>query len=163
MKRQVFFSFHYALDHWRAQQVRNIGVVDGNEPVSPNHWEEVRRQGDEAIKQWIRREMRLRSCVIVLVGAQTANRRWVQYEIEHAWSEGKGVVGIRIHGLKDEDGQTSAPGRNPFHLTVGGVYLAPVVKCYDPPGRSSRDRYAWIAKNLSPAVEEAIAIRGNYP
>lgn len=160
MTRQVFFSFHYALDSWRTQQVRNIGVVDGNKPVSPNHWEEVRRRGSEAIKQWIHREMRLRSCVVVLVGARTANRRWVRYEIEHAWSAGKGVVGICIHGLKDQDEQLSVPGANPFGLTVDGVRLASVVKCYNPPGRTSTDRHAWIAKHLSPAVEEAIAIRG---
>ncbi len=35
-KRQVFFSFHYEADAWRAAQVRNMGVVEGNEPVSDN-------------------------------------------------------------------------------------------------------------------------------
>ena len=33
-KRQVFYSFHFKNDSWRAGQVRNIGVVEGNTPVS---------------------------------------------------------------------------------------------------------------------------------
>ena len=38
-KRQVFYSFHFKNDSWRAGQVRNIGVVEGNMPVSSNDWE----------------------------------------------------------------------------------------------------------------------------
>ena len=33
MTRKVFYSFHFDNDAWRAGQVRNIGVVDGSEPV----------------------------------------------------------------------------------------------------------------------------------
>ncbi len=44
-KRQVFYSFHFDNDSWRAGQVRNIGVVEGNTPVSSNDWEEVKRKG----------------------------------------------------------------------------------------------------------------------
>lgn len=29
--------------------------------------------------------MKYRSCVVVLVGSETASRPWIQYEIEHAW------------------------------------------------------------------------------
>ena len=28
--RRVFFSFHYRPDNWRAGQVRNMGLVEGN-------------------------------------------------------------------------------------------------------------------------------------
>ena len=52
-KRQVFYSFHFKNDSWRAGQVRNIGVVEGNMPVSSNDWEEVKRKGDDSIKRWI--------------------------------------------------------------------------------------------------------------
>ncbi len=30
IKRQVFYSFHFKNYSWRAGQVRNIGVVEGN-------------------------------------------------------------------------------------------------------------------------------------
>jgi len=37
--------------------------------------------------------------------------------------------------------------------------LSSIVKCYTPSGSDSKERYAWISKNLAAAVEEAIAIR----
>ena len=39
-KRQIFYSFHFKNDVMRVQQIRNIGVIEGNEPVSKNNWEE---------------------------------------------------------------------------------------------------------------------------
>ena len=33
-KRRVFYSFYYKEDSWRASQVRNIGVVEGNRPAT---------------------------------------------------------------------------------------------------------------------------------
>ncbi len=54
MTRRVFYSFHYKPDNWRASQVRNMGVIEGNAPVSDNEWEEITGGGDEAIEQWIR-------------------------------------------------------------------------------------------------------------
>ena len=68
MKRQVFFSFHYQPDSWRASQVRNTGALDGNEPFSDNAWEQVKRGGDRAIERWIAAQMNYRSCTVVLVG-----------------------------------------------------------------------------------------------
>ena len=38
----VFYSFHYTRDVMRVQQIRNIGVLDDNKPVSPNQWEQVK-------------------------------------------------------------------------------------------------------------------------
>ena len=93
-KRRTFFSFHYKPDNWRAAQVRSMGVVEGNEPVSDNDWEEVTGGGDDAIKEWIDDQMKGRSCVIVLVGNKTAGRKWIKYEIEKAWNDGKGLLGI---------------------------------------------------------------------
>ena len=84
MKRQVFYSFHYENDVMRVQQIRNIGAIEGNAPVSANEWEQVKRNGDSAIKRWIDQNMQNRSCVIVLIGESTASRQWVKYEIEKA-------------------------------------------------------------------------------
>ena len=75
VKRRTFFSFHYRPDNWRAGQVRNIGAIEGNEPVSDNDWEAVTRGGDAAIKRWIDDQMYGKSCVIVLIGSQTSGRK----------------------------------------------------------------------------------------
>lgn len=157
MKRRVFYSFHYEPDNWRAAQVRNIGVVEGNPPATDNAWEEITKGGESAIKNWIDDQMHGRSCVVVLVGTNTAGRKWIDYEIRKAWSDGKGVVGVRVHGLKDHDEQVSRPGKNPFdHLPIGAV------KCCNPRGSTSKDRYAWIKEHLGAAIEEAIRIRNAY-
>ena len=43
-KRQVFFSFRYAYDAWRASQVRNMGKVSDESTFSDNDWEEVKNK-----------------------------------------------------------------------------------------------------------------------
>ena len=163
-KRQVFYSFHYKPDCFRASTVRNIGAIEGNKPASDNDWETITSSGDEAIKKWINEQMKYRSCAVVLVGANTANRKWINYEIIKAWNEDKGVVGIYIHGLKNSQGNVSGKGNNPFdYIPYGdnGKKLSAIVKYYNPAGADSKEKYAWISKHLANAVEEAIKIRGN--
>ena len=162
MARRAFFSFHYKPDASRAGQVRNMGMVEGNTPVSDNDWETVTKQGDAAIKRWIADQMYGRSCTVVLVGSNTAGRKWITYEIVKSWNDGMGVVGIHVHGMKDLEGKTATKGNNPFanvtHNKSGGN-LSAIVKCHTPSGSDSKERYAWIKKHLANAVEEAIQIR----
>lgn len=101
-KRQIFYSFHFSRDFWRVQQIRQMGVIEGNTPVSSNDWETVKRNGYLAIKNWIDNAMRYRSCVVILYGNETHSREWVQYEIEHGWNTGKGVLAIAIDRLEDQ-------------------------------------------------------------
>lgn len=162
MARKVFYSFHYKPDNWRAATVRSIGAIEGNKPASDNDWETVAGGGDDAIKRWIAGQMQGRTCAVILVGTNTANRKWINHEIINAWDDGLGVVGIHIHGLKDSAQATSSKGSNPFdYITHGGSQkkLSTIVKCYDPGGSTSQERYDWIVTHLSNAVEEAIRIR----
>lgn len=162
-KRRIFYSFHYQPDNWRASQVRNIGVVEGNEPTSDNDWEKIARAGDNAIKRWINGQMKGRSCTVVLVGNKTADRKWINYEIEKSWDERMGVVGIYIHGLKDKEGYISKKGNNPFdYFDYRGENLSSIVECYNPPGSNSKARYDWIKKHIAAAADEAVKIRNNY-
>jgi hypothetical protein len=164
MARRVFYSFHYKPDASRASQVRNIGAIEGNRPATDNDWETVTKGGDDAIKRWIAGQMRGRSCTVVLVGEKTANRKWINHEIVKSWDAGMGVVGIRIHGLKDLGGSTAKMGSNPFDYVTHGPTkkkLSSIVKCYTPSGSNSQEKYAWIKKYLADAVEEAVTIRGN--
>src|SRR5262249_23213304 len=149
----------------RAAQVRKMGAIDGNSPAEDNDWESITRGGDAAIERWIDEQMKGTTCTIVLVGAQTANRKWINHEIVRAWNSDRGVVGVHIHGLKDLGGSVSAKGSNPFDFITHNPTNSPLstnVKCYDPPGSDSKARYAWIQEYLAAAVEEAIQIRGKY-
>jgi len=162
MARRCFYSFHYKPDAQRASQVRQIGTIEGNRPATDNDWEQITMGGDTAIKRWIANQMHGKSCIVVLVGSRTANRKWINYEIVESWNDNMGVVGIYIHGLKNLAGQTSQQGNNPFDYITRGVAekkLSSIVKCYNPGGATSKEKYAWISKHLANAVEEAIRIR----
>lgn len=162
MARKVFTSFHYVPDNWRASQVRNMGKIEGNNIVSSNKWEEVTNGGDSAIEKWIADNMSGKSCVIVFVGEKTAGRKWIKHEIKKAWEDGKGLVGIHIHNLKDKDGNHAEKGRNPFEdFSVDGKSFSSIVKCYNPPYSTSTNVYSHIEDNIEDWVEEAIEIRNN--
>lgn len=155
MKRKVFYSFHYKNDVFRVQQIRNMGLFEENQPATPNDWEEIKKEGKESIKKWIDDNLQGKSCLIVLVGSDTANRKWVQYEIKKAWDEGKGVLGIYIHNLKDPKTGKSKQGQNPFEQ----FEFSCVVKCYNP---KSSNAYNDIKENVANWIEEAIKIRKEY-
>ncbi len=165
MAKRVFFSFHYQPDNWRASQVRNIGAIDGSAVASDNDWETIKRGGDAAIQRWIEGQISGRSCAIVLIGASTAGRKWINYEIKKCWDDGKGLLGIYVHNLKDRQGLQTTKGTNPFSeftLKNGTVPLSSVVQAYDPPYYSSTDVYAYIQNNLETWIDDAIRIRTNY-
>lgn len=165
MVRRVFYSFHYKPDNWRVWQVRNIGAIEGNPAVTDNEWETIKRGGDSAIEKWINEQMTGKSCAIVLIGSNTANRKWINYEIIKAWNDDKGVLGIYIHNLKDSNEIQCTKGKNPFdyiEFANKPIRFSSVVKAYDPPYQNSKLVYDHIEKNLAEWVEESITIRSKY-
>ena len=179
-KRQVFFSFRFLYDAWRAGQIRSMGKVSDDSTFSDNDWETVRSKSDSSIEKWIKDQMKMRSCVVVLIGEHTSGRKWINYEIKQAWLQGKGVVGIRIHGLKDEDGEQAEAGDNPFdtflintkkndirqynsYIGSDEEKLTDVCKTYNPPYKASTNVYKYIEDNIADWIEEAIEIRNKYP
>jgi hypothetical protein len=135
MTRRVYFSFHYENDAWRAGQVRNSWVTHPNREIAGfwDHaeWETVRRQDEGMIKRWINRQMEGSSVVCVLIGEDTCNREWVRYEVQHAIEEGKGVIGVRIHNLKDQNGNTCPEGDTDFGQVDGEHTFEELFPVYD--------------------------------
>ena len=156
-KVPVFYSFHFDNDVMRVQQIRNMGMIDGNEPVSKNDWETVKKKGDAAVEKWIEENMNYKRCVVVLIGTDTHKRPWVKYEIQKAWKDGRGLLGIHIHNLNCPNNGTCSKGTNPFDQFTfkdKGVIVTPPV--YDPPSSAA---YNHIKDNLAAWVESAIASR----
>jgi hypothetical protein len=157
-RKPVFYSFHFDNDVMRVQQIRNIGVIEGNQSASPNQWEQIKRRGKVAVQNWIDENMKYKRCVIVLVGSETASRPWVQYEIEKAWNDGKGLFGIHVHNLRCPRTGTCRKGVNPFETFTfkNGSKLSTVVNCYDP-----NPMYAYndIASNIEKWIDTAISQR----
>ena len=163
MTRKVFYSFHFDNDAWRAAQVRNMGVVDGSEPIRGNRWEDVKAKSDDEIEEWINDNLKDKSCLVVLIGEKTSERKWVKYEIETAWDLGKAVCGVYIHKLKNADGEQSEEGKNPFNkITVGNTNLSDIVPVFKSSYFISQNVYDDIKENLEDLVEEAISIRNNH-
>lgn len=157
MAKSVFYSFYYDRDAWRVQQIINMGVLEGQPILNAQKWEDVKRQGEAAIKKWIAEQMAYKSAVIVLVGAQTASRPWVRYEIGYAWDSHKPLVGVRIHGLADRNGRTDTAGANPFAqvgLKSGGT-VGDYVPLHAPGGYDSQTVHANIKTNLLKWVDGA--------
>ncbi|MBP8115612.1 MAG: TIR domain-containing protein [Chitinophagaceae bacterium] len=163
MARQVFYSFHFQPDNWRVSTIRNIGVIEGNRPATDNDWHTIVNRGEQAIRNWIDEQMRSRSTTIVLVGSQTAGRKWVNYEIEKSWNNKMAVLGINIHNIKDRFGNNSYQGVNPFSLIrLNNLDMGQIIPIYNPPYYDSKDTYNYIANNISNWIEEAHKIRAKY-
>lgn len=163
MARKVFYSFHYKHDSWRASKIRNIGAIEDNQPASDNDWETVTKGDDPAIEKWIKEQMKGRTCTVVLIGQNTAGRKWIKHEIRESWGLGMGLLGIHIHNLTDNNEEQSNQGANPFDdFNVGGKSLSSIVKTYNPSYQVSKNVRNYIAENLEAWIEDAIKIRAKY-
>ncbi len=140
MARKVFFSFHYERDVMRVSQVRNSWVVRPGKEAQPfldkAKWEEIKKKGDDAIQKWIEDQLNGTSVTVVLIGAETASRRWVKHEIKRSHELGKGMLGVYIHNVKDPNHGTDFKGPNPFDawkITRDGrdVSLSELYPTYD--------------------------------
>lgn len=157
MARSIFASFHYTGDADRVQQVLKMGAIEGDSLVVAQDWESVKYKTDAAIENWIHTQMLRKSAVVVLVGSETASRKWVNYEIGKAWDDRRPLVGIRIHGLKGLDGKTSSRGANPFSKVrlKDGSCLDSHIELHDPAGVASTDVYKSISNNIDSWIANA--------
>jgi len=112
----VFFGFHFERDVWRANQVRNANVVVGPDVAGffdHSEYEDAKRSSDDAVARLILRHLDNTSVTVVLIGTETATRPWVRYEVQQSIARKNGLLGVHIHQLKDQSGQTSARGPQP--------------------------------------------------
>lgn len=124
MARKVFFSFHYERDIWRTNVVRNSGVVEGSAAAGFHDgslWEEAKKKGDAEVKKLIDAGLIGTSVTVVLIGAETARRKFVDYEIEKSIARGNGLLGLYIGGIKDQNGNTDAQGSAPSRVVTAGA------------------------------------------
>jgi len=141
MARKVFFSFHYQRDLWRVNVVRNSGLIEGVAAAGfhdASLWEETKKKGDDAVRRLIDSGLSGTTVTVVLIGAETAGRKYVTYEIEKSISCGNGLLGIYINNIKDRDGRINPVGSVPAALSRSG---APV--------------YTWEYGKLGEWVEKA--------
>lgn len=160
MTRKIFFSFHYERDAWRAGQVRNSDMIPNEDEygfIDAAAWEEIKRQGDAAIERWILDQLNGTSVTVVLIGAETAQRPWVDFEIRESWKRGNAIIGLYVHNVKDSEGKTDVQGANP----LDNVYLE-----NGQPLSSVCPTYDWVLNdgrnNLGTWADQAAQARAQY-
>lgn len=134
MARRVFFSFHYGRDIWRVNQIRAIPKVIGSAAAGfqdASLWEQTKRKGDAAIKTLIDNGLRNTSVTVVCIGAATAGRKYINYEITQSIARRNGVIGVKIHHLKDCDGGTDPEGETPYKLLANGYRVRKYTNVHD--------------------------------
>jgi len=72
-EKKSILQFHFGKRRNARSAIRNMGVIEGNEPVSLNRWKS-KRAGEAAVKRWMT-TICITVPVCVLVGTQTAQRR----------------------------------------------------------------------------------------
>jgi hypothetical protein len=140
MGRSIFFSFHYQRDIFRVNIVRNHYLTKGGYNIAGywDHslWESLKKEGDLAIKRMINQGLKSTSVTVVLIGAETSTRRWVNYEVQKSYERGNGMIGIYIHNIPSINGYTDFLGKNPFdnfYILYNGqnVYFSQIYPTYD--------------------------------
>lgn len=123
MVRTVFFSFHYQRDIWRVNQIRNVPNVVGNAAAGfkdASLWEEAKKKSDQAIEAMIDKALEGTTVTVVLIGAKTSGRKFINYEIKKSLGRGNGLVGIQIHHLENENKETDSAGAIPRAIEESG-------------------------------------------
>lgn len=109
-RRHVFISHHHA-DDAQVSGLTNLLARNGYEirnssirakPSNQRRLDE-KRVSDRTIKRLLRMKMAWASTVVVLIGKETHNRPWVDWEIQRANELGKRIVGVYERGGTEND------------------------------------------------------------
>lgn len=122
MARRVFFSFHYK-HVWKVNQIRSMPNITGTAAAGfqdASLWEESKKKSDKAIKDLIDEGLKNTSVTVVCVTYGTANRDYINYEIDQSLARGNGLVAVQIHHLKNSNGEVGSPGAIPAKIEANG-------------------------------------------
>jgi len=107
--KNVFVSHHHKDDasvddltnmvSGKGYQLRNSSIR-----VKPENQKRLdqKKISDRTIARLLRMKMRWASQVIVVIGKETHERPWVNWEIKAAHDLGKPIIGVYENGLKDQ-------------------------------------------------------------
>ncbi len=125
MPQSIFISYVYEdkpardnVERWFEQ-----GKVGPNR-VTIAEFTDFRQHGERAIETHLKPRIRGAAAVLCLVGQNTHNSEWVQYELSVASSLGKSIVLARIPGT------TGAPPSHHRHLTMHPLDPSTLLKLF---------------------------------
>lgn len=101
--------------------VRNSWVTQGKEAagfIDKAEFEKMKRKGEKEVYKWIDKQLEGTSVTVVLIGAETLSRPFVQYEICKSLQRGNAVIGVYINWIRDmRTLKISAKGN--IHTVIG--------------------------------------------
>jgi hypothetical protein len=115
--RNVFFSFSFEdVRNFKVNVVRNSWLINNSEDtfIDGSIWETRKTKSPREIIRLIENGMHRTSVTAVLIGQDTANRRWVKYEIVKSFERGNGILGIHLNRIRSKNQTISAKGQNPL-------------------------------------------------
>ncbi|MEI6654738.1 MAG: TIR domain-containing protein [Verrucomicrobiota bacterium] len=122
--RRTFFSFHYLPDNQRAQVVKQSWLTKPDREAAgffDSSAFETKKRTNDALKAFLNEQLKGTTVTCVLIGAETALRPWVRYELVRSFYRGNGLFGVRINGIKNFAQQNGTAGLNPFDLLAYSV------------------------------------------
>jgi hypothetical protein len=126
----------------RVNTVRNHWLtktgLDESGYIDHSLWEKSKLRGEVALKKLIDEGLAGSSVTAILIGKETAGRKWVDYEIKESHRRGNGIIGVYINKIKSTDGTTDPRGLNPLEnwtTTKNGVKV---------PFTSIYSTYDWV-------------------
>jgi len=148
---RVFFSFHFHQDRNRTRTVMEHWLAGDGTSATPfltrRQLMEMIESGIPSIYAWVEAEIARCDASVVLIGANSSGRHFMEYEIAQSVRQHKPVIGVHIHGIPDASDQASHMGENP---------LFPMFPIYD-----------WVEDdgpaNLHAWVQAAIEDQGDGP
>jgi hypothetical protein len=128
LARYIFFSFAFDdVKNFKVNVVRNSWLINNSAEtfIDGSIWETKKTKNPNVIKNLINNGMHRTSVTAILIGEDTANRRWVNYEIVKSFDRGNGILGIHINRIRSKNQIISAKGQNPldrlsFHISDNG-------------------------------------------
>jgi hypothetical protein len=115
--RYIFFSFSYEdVQNFKVNVVRNSWLLNNRIDtfIDGSIWETQKTKNPDVIKELIDDGMHGTSVTAILIGENTANRRWVNYELIKSFERGNGILAININRIRGKNQYISAKGQNPL-------------------------------------------------
>ncbi|MGL9747555.1 TIR domain-containing protein [Enterococcus sp. DIV0170] len=94
----------------RALVVKNNWALKENEEsgfINKGEFERIKRDGEESIRRWIDKQLAGTSVTVVLIGSETLDSEYVQYEIEKSYERGNAIIALKIGKVKNLSQKTS--------------------------------------------------------
>jgi hypothetical protein len=97
MARRIFISCHYA----DRQRAKGFNLLQWNKNVDLDFvgrhlLDPVDSKNRDHITQKIKEQLHGTSATVVLIGKQTADREWIEREIQWSLEKGNGILGIKL-------------------------------------------------------------------